>query len=118
METGKTDKLQDRKKLSQKWDVSLFTVATALCLLLSAHCLYADVRSFQDGVSPDAGYDGTTDVELDSTVPSTPKGDANDFTIAGTVDDARNAIIKWDISSITPGSTIITSSMTLITTTN
>jgi len=66
--------------------------------------------SFQDGVSPTAGYAGTLDTYVWDTNPTTAYGTETTFisdTAVGVESDQRYGIVKFDISTIPSGATVV-----------
>lgn len=66
--------------------------------------------SFQDGVSPTAGYAGTLDTYIWDTSPTTNRGTETTFvvdTAVGVETDQRKGLLKFDISTIPVGSTVV-----------
>lgn len=74
----------------------------------------ATTIAFQDGVAPTGAYAGTTDTYLDATAPTTNRGaDAVLISDYNATDIWRDALIKWDISAIPAGATIIGADLVL-----
>ena len=73
--------------------------------------------SFQDGVAPTAGYAGTTDTYMSSNAPTSNFGSSAMLLLDG--DDPGGSgndlasLLKWDISSIPPGSLVDSAQITL-----
>ena len=70
--------------------------------------------SFQDGVSPTAGYAGTLDTYIWGTTPGTTRGAEVTMVLditAGNPTDERKALVKWDLSSIPATATVIGAKM-------
>jgi hypothetical protein len=66
--------------------------------------------TFQDGVYPTAGYAGTLDTYIWDTNPAVDYGTATSFVVdpaVGVETDQRKGLLKFDISSIPAGSTIV-----------
>jgi len=70
-------------------------------------------RSFQDGVSPTVSYAGTRDTYIDASSPDTNYGGSGVTTLVSDGDPDQAAMLQWDISSISPGSTVQAASITL-----
>jgi hypothetical protein len=70
-------------------------------------------RSFQDGVSPTVSYVGTRDTYIDVDNPDMNYGGDSVMTLASDGDPDQAAILRWDISSISAGSTVQAASITL-----
>ncbi len=72
--------------------------------------------SFQDGVSPDPNYAGTRDATISESHPDKIHGSSRTCEIDGD-DDKKGkdvcALIRWDLSSISPGSRVQSASVTL-----
>ena len=73
--------------------------------------------SFQDGVAPTAGYAGTTDTYMSSNAPTSNFGSSAMLLLDGD-DPGRSgndlaSLLKWDISSIPPGSLVDSAQITL-----
>ena len=67
--------------------------------------------SFQDGVAPNNAYSGTRDTKIKSDEPSTVFGADPELEVDG--DPDRSVILKWDLSSLPPGSSVLSASITL-----
>lgn len=67
--------------------------------------------SFQDGVAPDSLYKGARDTKLRSDNPTTIYGSRDKLELDGKPD--FTSLIRWDLSSIPPGSTIVSVAITL-----
>lgn len=65
------------------------------------------VIEFQDGVYPTAGYAGTRDTYIWDLNPTTSYGTATTFISDINASDERRGLIKFDISSIPAGATIV-----------
>lgn len=66
--------------------------------------------SFQDGVSPDGSYAGTRDTYIWDTNPATDNGTAVSMVVdaaPGVESDQRKSLLKFDLSSIPVGSTVV-----------
>ncbi len=94
-------------------------------LLLSGYSYAQTTVSFQDGVSPDAGYTGTQDSYGRSTSPGANYGSDNTIISDGVAQDPDNGlfgevagIVKWDISSIPASATVTSASITVNLTNN
>jgi len=70
-------------------------------------------RSFQDGVAPTVSYAGTRDTYIDASSPDTNYGGSGVTTLASDGDPDQAAMLRWDISSISPGTTVQAASITL-----
>ena len=88
------------------------TIIKSLLLLLLCSQAWATITTFQDGVSPTAGYAGTTDNYLRNTAANTNYG-TDVSIIISTGSTVRNTIICFDLSSISPGVTVTASTITL-----
>ena len=71
----------------------------------------AVTASFQDGVAPNNAYNGTRDTKIKSDEPSTVFGSDTELEVDG--DPDRSVILKWDLSSLPPGSSVLSASITL-----
>ncbi len=73
--------------------------------------------SFQTGVNPDGAYDGTSDAWIAEGVENDNFGSVQTIEVDGSDDDTggsnQMSLIKWDISHIPVGSTILSASITL-----
>ena len=73
--------------------------------------------SFQRGVSPSTSYNGVTDTMLSQDRPTTSYGTTNTLTVDGDSPNGTgrdlSALLRWDISSIPPGSVIESATITL-----
>jgi YD repeat-containing protein len=71
--------------------------------------------SFQEGVSPSAGYAGAADAEIRQSAPTANYGSAVSLKVDGDDpgDQDVKSLLKWDISSIPPGSTVNSVSLVL-----
>ncbi len=95
-----------------------YSIVRAIAILLTAiffltpFPLYSTTISFQDGVSPSAGYSGTFDTYLNDDEPSDNYGSSTEMLIDGSPDD-YGTLLKWDVSSIPSGESIQSASITL-----
>lgn len=73
------------------------------------------VREFQDGVAPTPGYAGTRDTELSQVDPAQNLGASPLLEADGDETGGKSlcVLLKWDLSSIPPGSVIRSVSLTL-----
>ena len=64
--------------------------------------------SFQDGVSPAAGYAGTTDTYLSEGSPTTNRGSLSELRADGDTGGGADdeALLRWDVSQVPAGATI------------
>ena len=73
--------------------------------------------SFQDGVAPTADYAGTTDTYISQSAPTSNFGSSAELTIVGDYGGGSGndlaSLLKWDISSIPPGSLVDSAQITL-----
>ncbi len=72
-------------------------------------------RVFQDGLFPNASYDGTIDTRIRAGKPNENHGTDGKLTVSGSSDSA--GLIRWDLSSLTPSSHVDSASVTLMITT-
>ncbi|MFT3926641.1 MAG: DUF3616 domain-containing protein [Myxococcales bacterium] len=69
--------------------------------------------SFQDGQLPSTSYTGTRDTMLEASAPTTTNGTDTALSVDG--DDAKNALLLWDVSaSIPTTATVQSASITLV----
>ena len=71
----------------------------------------AVTASFQDGVAPNNAYNGTRDTKIKSDEPTTIFGSDTELEVDG--DPDRSVILKWNVSSLPPGSSVHSASITL-----
>lgn len=77
---------------------------------------YTVTVTFQDGVAPSASYAGTRDTTLLQAIPTSVQGMATTFTASGTLneedhDQAKVALVQWDISAIAAGAHVESASL-------
>ena len=76
-----------------------------------------ETQSFQDGVYPNLSYAGTRDTYISEENPNNNYGNSGTLLVDG--DDPpssgqdKSVLLKWNVSSIPPGSTIISASITI-----
>jgi ferric-dicitrate binding protein FerR (iron transport regulator) len=70
------------------------------------------VRAFQDGVSPTADYAGTRDAAISMLSPTSNLGTQEFVRVHRSNDNNFNALFKWDVSSLPPGSRVISAEIT------
>lgn len=68
------------------------------------------VRSFQDGVAPTPEYSGTRDTWISSAEPTRNFATGNLLRLTKT-SDSLFALLRWDVSSIPPGSRIVSAEL-------
>lgn len=68
--------------------------------------------TFQDGQLPTTGYAGTRDTMLEASSPSTTNGADSSLSVDG--DDAKEALLQWDVSAIPGNATVQSASITLV----
>lgn len=68
--------------------------------------------SFQDGASPSPAYAGTRDTRLKSGSPNTNYGTSDPLNVDGGAEDI-STLLKWDLGSIPPGSSVNAVSITV-----
>jgi hypothetical protein len=87
---------------------------------LALHRSAEMLLSFQDGVSPGPDYSGTRDASISEKNPGTNYGHAKSIVAEG--EDGRSkhlaqwALLRWDLSSIPPGSRVRSASISLFVT--
>lgn len=69
------------------------------------------IISFQDGVTPTSAYSGTRDTKIKSDEPTTIFGSDDELEVDG--DPDRSVLLKWDLSSVSTGSTVQSAEITL-----
>lgn len=70
-------------------------------------------RSFQDGVAPAPDYAGTRDTTLSMREPATNFGAREMLGLYRAADNHQVALIRWDVSSIPPGSRVLAAEITV-----
>ncbi len=88
---------------------AIATLLTAI-IFFTPFQLHATTISFQDGVSPTAGYSGTSDTYLNVDQPTNNYGTSTEILIDGSPD--YGTVIKWDISAVPSGESIQSASIT------
>ncbi len=80
------------------------------------HEVIVNQISFQSGVQPDNAYDGTDDAWLVSANPDSNNGSAQFIEVDGSDDDTgggvQMSLIRWDLSQIPAGSSVLSASIT------
>jgi hypothetical protein len=86
------------------------TAADDVAITVNATVGGAVAIAFQDGVSPTASYAGTQDTKIQVTQPTSVRGSSTTLEVDGSPDDAT--LIRWDLRTIPPGSSVQTASLT------
>ena len=94
--------------LSVTDDFGATAVATQTIMVTAANSVTV---SFQDGAAPMANYSGTRDTKIRENAKDTFFGSDSDIEVDGDSDKA--GLLKWDISSIPSGSTILSAEIIL-----
>ena len=71
------------------------------------------VRSFQDGVSPAPDYAGTRDTSISLQSPASNLGSLEALRLHRANDNQSAALLKWDVSSLPPGSRVLSAEVTV-----
>lgn len=104
-----------RKDITLRLPLAVFLVNVAF--LFFSHPVGADDYNFQDGVYPTSSYNGTRDTFIKEETPSTNYGTQTTIEVDG--DDPESTgrdswgIIKWDLSTIPSGTTVLAAMITI-----
>lgn len=71
------------------------------------------VRSFQDGVAPAPDYAGTRDTSISLQSPTSNLGSLEALRLHRSNDNQSAALLKWDVSSLPPGSRVLAAEVTV-----